>query len=144
LKNVARPGIEQQFNGMAGRLNAIQLKSLEPGIRADGKGLYLIVQESGSRSWILRTMVRGRCKEIGLGGLTTKSLADARTEAADLRSRAKKGEDVLEHRRIERRVVPTFKEAALTVHGNESENFKSDVHAVNWLRSLELYAFLTR
>ena len=99
------------------------------------------MQESGSRSWILRTTVRGKRKEIGLGGLATKSLADARQEAAEFRSRAKKGEDIVESRRMERRIVPTFKEAALTYHGQVSETFDSKQHAHNWLRSLEQYAF---
>src|SRR5437016_3418446 len=66
-----------------GKLNAIELKKLEPGFHADGRGLYLDVQESGSRSWILRTMVRGRRKDIGLGGLAKVSLAEAREAAAD-------------------------------------------------------------
>jgi hypothetical protein len=40
----------------------------------DGNGLYLLVEESGSRSWILRTVIRGRRKDIGLGGLSTRLL----------------------------------------------------------------------
>src|SRR4026209_2376964 len=147
MSTIARSGIEQQLKTKggktdpAGKLNAVQLKTLSPGEHSDGHGLYLVVQPSGSRSWILRTMVRGKRKEIGLGGLSTKSLADARTEAATLRSKAKKGEDILESRRIEKRVTPTFKEAALVVHRNESQRFSSEAHSYNWLQSLELYVF---
>ena len=123
------------------RLHAVQLKKLPPGMHLDGGGLYLNVQPSGSRSWILRTMVRGKRRDFGLGGLSTKSLSEARREAADLRSRSKKGEDVVESRRAEKRITPTFQEAAKTVHGTLSETFRSDQHAHNWFRSLEKHVF---
>ena len=149
MKNVAHSGIEPAFQSarkkpLPGLLSAVELKTLEPGFHSDGNGLYLDVQASGSRSWILRTMVRGRRKDIGLGGLSTKSLADARAEAADLRSRAKKGQDILEIRRAEKRVIPTFKEAATAYHTMISQGAKrklGEQHARNWLRSLEQYAF---
>jgi hypothetical protein len=48
-------------------LVAAQFKSLKPGWYCDGRGLYLNVKPSGSRSWILRTMVAGKRREIGLG-----------------------------------------------------------------------------
>jgi integrase len=126
---------------MGKRLVAIELKLLPAGMHADGGGLYLNVQESGSRSWILRTVVRGKRRDIGIGGLATTSLAKAREMAASLREKARKGEDILEARRIEKRVIPTFKEAALTYHAQVSETFDSEQHGQNWLRSLELYVF---
>jgi len=110
-------------------------------MHADGNGLYLNVQESGSRSWILRTVVRGKRKDIGLGGLSSVSLTQVREEASELRRRARKGEDILESRRIEKRVIPTFKEAAQIYHGQISETFGSEKHAYNWLHSLDQYVF---
>jgi Arm DNA-binding domain len=59
------------------RLEPVTLKKLRPGMHADGNGLYLVVQESGSRSWILRTLIQGKRRDIGLGGLSTTSLAQA-------------------------------------------------------------------
>ena len=126
---------------MGKRLVAIELKNLPPGMHADGAGLYLNVQESGSRSWILRTVVRGKRTDIGLGGLATTSLAKAREKATSLREKARKGEDILEACRIEKHVIPTFKEAALTYHAQISETCDSEQHSQNWLRSLELYVF---
>ena len=52
-------------------LVAAQLKNLKPGWHSDGRGLYLNVKPSGLRSWILRTMVAGKRREIGLGSLAT-------------------------------------------------------------------------
>jgi hypothetical protein len=51
-------------------LTAIQIKRLmEPGLHAVGTvpGLRLNVSETGARSWILRTMVGSKRKDIGLG-----------------------------------------------------------------------------
>src|SRR3989442_13783076 len=123
------------------QLVAIELKRLPAGMHADGAGLYLEVKESGSRSWILRTMVRGKRKDIGLGGLLTTSLGEAREKAAQLRAKARAGEDIVETRRIQQRVIPTFKEVALTYHGQLRKTFDSKQHAHNWLRSLERYIF---
>jgi Arm DNA-binding domain len=100
------------------KLSPLKLKTLEPGRDADGGGgLYLLVQDSGSRSWILRTTIKGKRKEIGLGGLSSRTLAQVREVAAELLE-AKKGEDILEQRRLEKRVIPTFEHAAATVHAN--------------------------
>jgi Arm DNA-binding domain len=50
------------------RLDAKKLPHLTPGVHADGNGLCLDVQDSGSRSWILRTLVCRRACAVGLGG----------------------------------------------------------------------------
>jgi integrase len=123
------------------KLSVLKLKSLGPGRHADGGGLYLDVQESGSRSWIFRTTIRGKRKEIGLGGLSSRTLAQAREAAADLLAKAKKGEDILQQKRLVQRVIPTFEEAAGTVHKNLSTTFESETHAYNWLQSLRTYVF---
>jgi integrase len=132
---------------MAGRLKAIKLATLEPGMHSDGNGLYLAVGEFGSRSWILRTMVRGKRCEIGLGSLATTGLAEARVEAATLRARARKNEDILEDRRKAKEEtqrqesIPSFEAAAKEYHGTLKETFSSEDHAYNWLQSLELHVF---
>lgn len=131
---------------MAGRLKAVTVTKLKPGIHGDGGGLYLHVQDSGSRSWILRTMVCGKRCEIGLGSLTTKSLEDARVDAVNLRARARKGEDILTAKRAQQQAeaaatIPTFQAVADIVHKNLSETFESETHAYNWKQSLETYVF---
>jgi hypothetical protein len=146
-------GKRKSTNGGKGKwapvrpLKAIEVSRLGPGIHSDGNGLYLVVQESGSRSWILRTMVCGRRCEIGLGGLDTRSLAQARIEAADLRAKARKGEDIVGDRRSKKlaarheQSIPTFKKAARDVHKQLAPTFNSETHAYNWLQSLETYVF---
>src|SRR5262245_58804682 len=133
---------------MAGKLKAVLLaKKLEPGKYYDGGGLYLNVEESGSRSWILRTMVCGKRCELGLGRSETRTLAEAREDAAELRRKARKGEDIIAAKRAEKRAeqftysIPTFEAAAKEVHTKLKPTFHSERHAYNWLQSLDTYVF---
>src|SRR4051812_18815584 len=109
--------------------NALAARSVpglvEPGRYADGGGLYLLVASGGSRSWMLRTVVRGKRSDIGLGSVTLVSLADAREEARRLRRLARGGGDPLTDRRQARRGVPTFEDAARQVHAAHGATFKN-------------------
>lgn len=58
---------------------------LEPGLHADGCGLYLRVQQSGSRSWVLIDFDNRRRRERGLGGARVVSLDEARRKARSLK-----------------------------------------------------------
>ncbi len=73
---------------------------------ADGGGLYLFVAPGGAKSWVLRTVVKGKRCDLGLGSVTLVSLADAREEARRLRRIARTGGDPLTERRQEQRPVP--------------------------------------
>lgn len=121
-------------------LNAAKIRNAKPGKYADGNGLYLTVEESGSKRWTLRTVIKGKRHELGLGGLSVISLAEAREEAARLRRIARKGGDPLAERRQERKVVPTFEKAARETHASRSATFKAR-HANRWLKTLEDYTF---
>jgi len=124
------------------KLTAIGIRALtKPGRYADGNGLYLIVDPSRAKRWLLRTISAGRRRDIGLGGLSTVSLADAREEAARLRKIARSGGDALAARRQKSRVVPTFEAAAKSVHAEHSAAFKNAKHKAQWLSSLSAYAF---
>ena len=103
---------------------------------ADGGGLYLFVAPSGSKSWVLRTVVKGRRCDIGLGSVALVPLAEAREQAVGLRKIARTGGDPLAERRHERRPVPTFEAAARQVHAAHAPTFKSIKHRKQWLSSL--------
>jgi hypothetical protein len=64
-----------------------------PSLYADGNGLYLKVDSSGSKRWILRTVVQGKRRDIGLGSCTEISLLEARARAWRLRRIARQGGD---------------------------------------------------
>lgn len=125
-------------------LNPVKIKALgEPGRYADGNGLYLVVDPSGAKRWVLRTVIRGRRTDIGLGGLATVSLAEARIVATKLRQAARQGDDPLAKRKTSRRVMPTFGEASYKVHGARVATWKNMKHRNQWLSSLEAHVFPT-
>jgi integrase len=112
-----------------------------PGRYADGQGLYLVVDPSGAKRWIWRGVVHGKRSDLGLGSVHVVSLADARTEAQHCRRRAREGGDLLAERRRHKRVVPTFKAAALELHAEHSKTFRNAKHRAQWLASLEADVF---
>jgi integrase len=124
------------------RLTALRIRSIKtPGRHADGNGLYLTVDHSGAKRWVQRIVIAGRRCDLGLGSAALKGLAEAREEAMLLRSRARKGVDVLAERRTLRLAVPTFEEAARQVHEQHGAAFRNDKHRAQWLASLEADAF---
>ncbi len=66
---------------LSNALTPLTVKNAKPGRHADGGGLYLLVKESGSRSWVFRFMLKGKSRDLGLGpavGADAVSLAAAR------------------------------------------------------------------
>ena len=85
---------------------------------------------------MLRTVVKGKRCDIGLGGVSLVSLQEAREQAVRLRKIARAGGDPIAERRHERRTVPTFEAAATQVHASHAPTFKSEKHRKQWLSSL--------
>ena len=81
------------------------------GRHCDGNGLYLVVQPTGTRSWIQRIAIRGRRRDIGLGSVRLVPLAEAREKALVNRKLARDGGDPLADRRRAKR-IPLFAAAA--------------------------------
>ena len=99
-------------------LTALKVRTLsKAGRYADGNGLYLVVDASGAKRWMLRTVAQGRRRDVGLGSARLVSLAEARERAAALRKVARDGGDPVAERRRASVIVPTFERAARKVHG---------------------------
>ncbi|WP_234834327.1 tyrosine-type recombinase/integrase [Sinorhizobium meliloti] len=125
-------------------LTAMKVRQVsEPGRYADGNGLYLVVDESGAKRWLLRVVVQGKRKDIGLGGLSLVSLAEARERALEYRKLARSGGDPLAAKRAASKIVPTFKVAAETVHAEHRSAWKNGKHNKQWINTLKQYAFPT-
>lgn len=123
-------------------LSAVQIRNIKnPGRYGDGNGLYLVVDPSGAKRWVLRTVVQGKRCDIGLGGLSIVSLADARLKSSEFRMIAKGGGDPVAIRRQARRVVPTFKQAAESVHAEHLHSWKNAKHGDQWINTLTTYVF---
>lgn len=58
------------------KLTARKVESLkEPGMHGDGDGLYLRTGPMGGRSWVLRPVVYGNRRDLGLGSASLVTLA---------------------------------------------------------------------
>jgi integrase len=124
------------------RLTAVRVRTLTaPGRYADGHGLYLVVDDAGSKRWMWRGVIQGKRCDLGLGSAALVSLANARDQAIGLRRQARAGEDPRLERQRAKRPVPTFATAARAVHGEHGPTFRNAKHRAQWLSSLESYAF---
>jgi integrase len=125
-----------------GNLTVVKVKSVtEPGRYSDGDGLMLKVKPGGSKSWVLRVQVDGKRRDIGLGSAKTVSLAEARQAADELRRKLARGIDPIAERKLERVVIPTFREAAVLVHEEHKAAWKNGKHQAQWLSTLKSYAY---
>lgn len=129
---------------------AAQVRQItRPGLHAVGgaPGLLLQVKDSGARSWIVRVMVGGRRRMIGLGSFPDVSLSEARQTAGDVRKQIRNGVDPVAERQAARDALRasqasavTFDEAARQCHAARSQEFRNNKHAAQWKASLDQYA----
>ncbi|MBG6199960.1 integrase [Labrenzia sp. EL_13] len=110
----------------------------EPGFYGDGEGLHLKVSKGGGKSWILRTMVHGKRRDLGLGSASLVSLAEAREISRTYRKVARQGGDPISMRK-QKEIL--FSEAAHRVHEQNLPTWRNAKHATSWFSSLERYAF---
>lgn len=125
-------------------LSALEVKRLsEPGRHPVGTvpGLYLWVRETGTKNWLLRTVVKGRRSDIGLGGYPAVTLADAIKNARELRESIKTGADPLAQRRAAREGVMTFERAAAEYIKLHRPSWKNAKHAQQWENTLATYVY---
>ena len=124
------------------KLTALGIKNLKkPGRYSDGEGLILKFAGPGKGSWIVRVQSDGKRRDIGLGPLSDVSLTQARDAARLIRKETRAGVDVLAKRKKENVKVPSFREAAYIVHQEHKIVWKNGKHQVQWIRTLETFAF---
>lgn len=124
------------------KLTAAKIRKLkEPGKYGDGDGLMLRLSAPGKGRWVLRTMLNGKRRDISVGSLEFMSLSEARAEAYQIRKDIEYGKDPVAERKKAKLVIPTFKDAALKVYEEYKPGWKSGKHQIQWIRTLELYAF---
>ncbi|QEP41987.1 DUF4102 domain-containing protein [Ectothiorhodospiraceae bacterium BW-2] len=73
-------------------------KTTKRGYYADGRGLYLQVSATGSKSWVFRFRFNGRSREMGLGSIHDVEMAQAREQVKLYRQQIKEGIDPIEAR----------------------------------------------
>ena len=120
------------------KLTAMTVKKLsKPGKYADGNNLYLQIDISGARRWILRLTVGHRRRDMGLGSTMIVSLEEARQLARLYRGIAKSGGDPFLERQKERGFKVTFAYCAQKVHELNKPTWKNEKFALQWYSSLE-------
>jgi integrase len=131
------------------KLTALQAKRAnKPGLLSDGKGLCLRIGTRGAKSWVLRYMLDGRAREMGLGSYHDISLAEARDRARHFRRMVKEGLDPIDDRRsrraaqrAERAKVMTFRECAEAFIAAHQAGWRNAKHAAQWPSTLETYVY---
>lgn len=126
-------------------LTAVEVKRLvKPGRYQVGTvaGLMLNIKPSGARSWVLRTMVGAKRKDIGLGGYPEVTLAAAWERARQAKEGIKNGIDPVAARRAKNAAITwTFKTCALAYIEAFKPSWKNAKHAQQWENTLATYVY---
>jgi integrase len=126
------------------------LDRLPPGLHHDGRGLYLQVSnKNGGRSWVLRYMINGKARTMGLGSVRDVPLAVARRKRDELRQRIAADDiDPIEVRRQQRQAAQvdaakavTFKDCAESYIKANEAGWRNAKHAGQWRATLASYAY---
>lgn len=135
----------------AKELSALEVGRLKtPGLFAVGgvPGLQLQVSPTGARTWVLRVMVAGKRRDMGLGGFPAVPLALAREKAREARASIERGIDPIAQRAAARSTLAasrgaeiTFEDAARQFIRAKEAEWKNVKHGQQWTNTLETYAF---
>jgi integrase len=111
-------------------------------------GLLLQISDSGARSWVLRYMLHGKERMMGIGPVTAFSLREARERARSARQLLADGVDPLDvkrQRRAEAQAaaakVLTFAAAAERYFNQHQAKWTNASHRDQFISSLRNYAF---
>lgn len=132
------------------RLKAVKVKKAKGrAMLCDGGGLWLQVgAEAHVKSWLFRYTLNGRARAMGLGSVSTISLAEAREAAREARKLLLAGIDPLAQRdgeraqaRAEAARAITFAEAGARYIDAHKAGWSNARHAAQWGSSLQAYAY---
>ena len=138
-----------RWGGMAREINRLTARKVQaltaPGRHADGGGLYLAIEPSGSKRWVMLYRLPGRRREMGLGSVGAVPLAKARDLAAAARAQIADGIDPIEARAATVAAPPqvapvTFADIALTYMADRASTWRSEPHRAQWRQTLEIQA----
>jgi integrase len=131
------------------------IKHAKPGRHCDGNGLFLLVKETGKKSWVFRYKLAGRERDMGLGGAYgpgSVTLAEARARAVELRKLVRAGVDPITDRKaalIEAAAQShakatqaiTFKSVAAAYIAANEVGWRNAKHRAQWRSTIETYVY---
>jgi integrase len=131
---------------LTGKMTKRQVETAGQGRHGDGNGLYLVVDPSGARRWIVRLTIKGQRNregkplrtDLGLGPADLVPLAEARQKAVEFRRLAYLG---LNPRDASPKAIPTFEEMAIEVHRDRLPTWRNAKHGQQWINTLHQYVF---
>jgi integrase len=110
--------------------------------------LYLQVRPPQGKSWILRTVIGEKTRDMGLGSFSEVSLSDARVKARELRALIAMGidpvqqaKDIKQEQITAQRNQKSFQDIAYECYDVKRQGFKNAKHASQWIGSVKRYAF---
>lgn len=125
------------------RLSAVAVRTAAPGKYCDGGGLWLHKRSDGGGQWVLRIVVHGRRRAMGLGSTATVSLKEAREAADQARKVVRAGGDPIRERQKRRREavrnLHLLKDVAKDAFEARKGDLKDDGEAGQWFGPLELH-----
>jgi hypothetical protein len=125
------------------RLTSSFIKTAPVGKHCDGGGLWLIKRDDGGAQWVQRVTIHGRRREMGLGGLSSLGLADARKLSERWRKLAATGRDPIKEREAEelaaRREDITLEILTADAFESRKAALKGDGTAGRWLSPLNIH-----
>ena len=129
---------------LASEMSALEVKRLVHSCRSEKPetiavggvaGLLLQLTIGGGKSWVLRTMVGAKRREIGLGSFPEVTLASARDRARDAKSAVASGVDPIEQRSAAKAALKTaqmrevsFSASVDTYLESKLDEFRSEKH----------------
>ena len=134
---------------MAREINRLTARGVaglrEPGLHADGAGLYLRIDQAGARRWTFVFHLAGRRRELGLGSAADVDLKAARAGAASAREVIRQGGDPIADRRAGAApCTPTFGAVADELIQSLRPGWRSGKHAEQWAATLQAHAAALR
>ena len=122
-------------------LNAMKAKQLDAGKFADGQGLWLVKRSKERGKWIVRVVVGGKRREMGLGRWPDVGVAEARERAVAARRQVRDGNDPIVQRAKAKLKVNRLSvaEAVDSCFKARQAELKGDGKAGRWMSPLKVH-----
>jgi len=138
----------------ARELSPIEVKRLEHSGRGNKTfavggvaGLLLQIKRTGTRSWILRTQIGDKRRELGLGAYPDVPLGQARERARDAKEQIWQGADPIESKHAAQAALRaaqsrglSFRDAVERYLETRLAEFRNEKHKKQWRSTLDSYA----